>query len=294
MLESELSPDEVAQLWSFVHGAIMDTGIRQRLRSFLGLCPRHTWGYAVVEIELWQSGAGFRGGHQPFDVAILYEGLLDQVADALDKPGRLLHRNPRSALIPQGTCYVCDLLHNPGVPGLNQMATGYAGSRSADLAAEANQLMYTTAWCRETRPRWEAKVCRLCAQDLGGSPADAVEHCTQLCRQHLAADDAVTLEGSQAVASELRDIAVRLRQLAQSMTKDGIPASAQDDSSWIEALGWFAGWNLPLALASPPSGRSTRQPSQPAEAERAAGDPGRCGAGSVLAASTAADRHRNN
>lgn len=153
----------------------------------------------------------------------------------------------------------------PSAP--NQMATGYAGSRSADLAAEANQLMYTTAWCRETRPRWEAKVCRLCAQDLGASPAGAVEHCTQLCRQHLA-DDAVTLEGSQAVASELRDIAVRLRHLAQSMTKDGTPASAKDDSSWIEALGWFAGWNRPLTLASPPI-RSLNPATCPAGRSRA-------------------------
>lgn len=294
LLESELSPDEVAQLWSFVHGDIMDTGIRQRLYSFWGLCSRHTWGYAVVEIELWQSGAGVRGGHQPFDVAILYEGLLDHMANALDKPAGLLHRNPSSALIPHGTCYICDLLHNAGVPGLNQMATGYAGSRSAELAAEANQIAYTTAWCRETRPQWEAKVCSLCAQESGASPAGAVEHCSNLCRQHLTAQDPVTPEGCHLVASELRDTAARVRQLAQSMTKNGAPATISDNFSWIEALGWFARWNLPLALTLQPSDRSPRQPAPPAEAEGAASDPQQRGGRSAPAASSAADRQPNS
>lgn len=246
-LEQELSPDEVAQLWSFVHGDIMDNAIRQRLLAFLGLCPRHTWGYAVVEIELWQSGAGVRGGHQPFDVSILYEALLDHVANALDRPSRLLHRDRRSALQPKGSCYICDLLSVPGAPGLNQMATGYAGSHSADLAAEANQLTYTTAWCRETRPQWRAKMCSQCAQLTDEGTAAG---CSHLCRQHLAAASTVTPEGLQLAAVDLRDIARQLRNLSESMTKDGRRASPQDDCSWIEALGWFAGWRLPLRLTS--------------------------------------------
>jgi hypothetical protein len=254
MTAAALSPDEVAQLWSFVHGDIMDTGIRQRLLSFLGLCPRHTWGYAVVEIELWQSGAGIRGGHQPFDVAVLYEGLLDHVANALDKTGRVLHRDHRSALIGKGTCYICDLLSQEGVPGLNRMPTGYAGSRSADLAAEANQLTYTTAWCRETRPLWHQKVCTACAAGIeDGSLEDAAGSPT-LCRQHLLAADTLTPESKQRIVADLRDTAARLRNLAQSMTKDGRPARPQDDSSWIEALGWFAGWGLPLALTASTDG----------------------------------------
>jgi hypothetical protein len=34
------------------------------------------------------------------------------------------------------------------------------------------------------------------------------------------------------------------------MTKDGPPISEKDDASWVEALGWFAGWHVPLALAA--------------------------------------------
>lgn len=63
--DHELSPDEVAQLWSFAHGDFMGTGIRQRLSSFRGFCSRHTWGYAVVEIELWQSAPGSAAATSP-------------------------------------------------------------------------------------------------------------------------------------------------------------------------------------------------------------------------------------
>jgi hypothetical protein len=77
----ELSVEEVRQLWSFIHGDIMDGSARRLLGVSLGLCPRHAWAYAVVEVELWQAGAGARGGHQPFDVTVLYDDLLDHVAE---------------------------------------------------------------------------------------------------------------------------------------------------------------------------------------------------------------------
>jgi hypothetical protein len=37
-----LTVEEVRQLWSFVHGDIMEPGVRVQLRESLGLCPRHT------------------------------------------------------------------------------------------------------------------------------------------------------------------------------------------------------------------------------------------------------------
>lgn len=133
LVEAQLTPAEVVELWSFLHGDIMDDGIRQQLHRSLGLCPRHTWGYAVVEIELWQTGAGIRGGHQPGP--------------------------PARPTVP-----------HPPAP----------------------------------RPRHRGV--------------------------------------------RLRRRGVRLRRLASSMTKDGLPATPNDDASWVEALGWFAGWQVPLAL----------------------------------------------
>ncbi len=71
LVQVPLTLVEVVELWSFVHGDIMTGGICRLLRAHLGLCPWHTWGYAATEIELWQTGAGPRGGHQPFDVCVL-------------------------------------------------------------------------------------------------------------------------------------------------------------------------------------------------------------------------------
>lgn len=103
LVDAELTPAEVVELWAFVHGDIMEGPIRQLLRAGVGLCPRHTWGYAAAEIELWQTGAGVRGGHQPFDVSVLYEDLLGQVAARLRKPGLFCH-DLRHVLIPQQEC----------------------------------------------------------------------------------------------------------------------------------------------------------------------------------------------
>ena len=37
----DLSPDEVRELWSFLHGDVMEPVIRAQLREALGLCSRH-------------------------------------------------------------------------------------------------------------------------------------------------------------------------------------------------------------------------------------------------------------
>lgn len=63
----ELRSPELKELQSFLDGAIMDVGIRHHLWRSWGLCERHGWCYAVVELEI-------RGG-RPFSTAILYEDL---------------------------------------------------------------------------------------------------------------------------------------------------------------------------------------------------------------------------
>ena len=118
---------------------------------FLGLCPRHSWAYAVVEVELWQAGAGVRGGHQPFDVTVLYEDLLGHVADGLDQRTYLLHRHPDDVLVPVGPCRICEDMASPDLPGLRM---GYGNSNTEALTVEANGLAHTGAWCRETLPLW--------------------------------------------------------------------------------------------------------------------------------------------
>ncbi len=235
----ELSVEEVRQLWSFVHGDIMDGSLRQLLRGSLGLCPRHAWGHAVVEIELWQSGAGKRGGHQPFDVAILYEDLLDFAAKEFLRPASMLRHGLARIPTAHGRCRIC---HEMGGPQPTGIRLGYANSDSAALAAEANALTYTSAWCRETCAVWASQACGVCA---GRPTADG----QLLCRRHLSDAGPVSRETGHAVANRLLGIRTRLLRLIDSMTDTGEPATAADDSSWIEAMGWFAGWGLPLYLA---------------------------------------------
>ncbi|QCO96571.1 hypothetical protein FCN77_01085 [Arthrobacter sp. 24S4-2] len=251
----DLSVEEVRQLWSFIHGDIMDGSMRRLLRASLGLCPRHSWAYAVVEIELWQAGAGVRGGHQPFDVTVLYEDLLDHVADGLDRRSSLLLRRPDDVLLPVGPCRICEDMASPALPGLRM---GYANSNTEALTVEANGLAHTKAWCRETLPLWRSRTCPDCDPGTPEGAGDPV----LLCRFHLAARRPLPERLRHAVASRLRAIRKRVRHLTESMTDYGAPVGAEENASWIEAIGSFAGWGLPLYLAADYTEPGTEEDSQ--------------------------------
>lgn len=235
-----LRPAEVGALWSFVHGDIMVGGIREQLRASLGLCPRHTWGYAAVEIELWQTGAGSRGGHQPFDVGVLYGDLLEDATAAIRHSTGRSDRHFRSVLTPQGECRICLDTR----PGSMKPFTGFAGSNSDELAAEANELRFTREWCTQTRPMWSDRVCPDCAGESGDD--------LHLCRQHLAERGSPGASSTGAIAQRLDTVRGHLRRLVDSMTQNGEPATGDDDASWIETLAWFAGWSVPLRLTQAP------------------------------------------
>ena len=241
----QLSAEEARLLWSFIHGDIMHGSIRRLLRASLGLCPRHTWAYAVVEIELWQAGAGSRGGHQPFDVSILYEDLLAHVAAGLDHNSSLLNRHPDDVLVPVGPCRICLDSSSGDLSGLRM---GYANSNTEDLTAEANALIHTTTWCFETVGIWRDRVCPECDPAVPQDTGDPA----LLCRYHLAHHRPVHRRLRTEVAARLGEVRSRLRHLTMSMTDQGAPAGADENTSWVEALGFFAGWGLPLYLATDP------------------------------------------
>lgn len=235
--EPELGTDgltvaEVGVLWSFLHGDIMIGGIRERIRAHWGLCPRHAWGHAIVEIELWETGAGLRGGHQPFDVVVLHEDLLGLARQAAS--GRL--RRWRG-LRRRGTCYVCDQLKGPAGPGPTPI--GYAGFDSAPLTAEANRMHHIRKWLAETSAMWSARSCPRCS-DITSSPG-------VLCRSHLLEHE-VPSSSRDVTIAHLDRLAPHLRKLLESMSDKGDPSTPDDDASWIEVLGWFHGWSFPLAL----------------------------------------------
>lgn len=238
-LEHELTVPEVRLLWSFVHGDIMSEEVRRALRRSWGPCDRHAWGHAVVEIELWQAGAGRRAGHQPFDVSILYADLCAAMASAL-RSARTAHARVR-VLLGDGTCPICRDLAGPDLPGL---AIGYAGSDSGRLTSEANVMRFTANWLKETAPEWLRRACPDCAVEAGRDPAPG-----QQCRRHLAGAGSRDADEPAEISGRLDGLASLLERLVQSMTDRGEPSTPEADAAWVEALGWFHGWRLPFALA---------------------------------------------
>lgn len=231
---SGLTEQEVGALWAFLHGDIMIGGIRQRIREHWGLCSRHAWGHAVVEIELWEQGAGARGGHQPFDVAVLYADLLEVMSYLLDHSRRSRHH----ALERRGKCYVCQQLDI--AIDKSQPQVGYAGFHSDALRAEANRFAYTSSWLAETADQWRLHLCPQCSP--GGSGL--------LCRQHLL-DSAPDEAAGTTTAEYLAEVRTRLAVLLNSMTENGDPSTPEADASWVEALGWFHMWSFPLEFVAP-------------------------------------------
>lgn len=229
-----LSEQEVGALWAFLHGDIMIGGVRERIREHWGLCPRHAWGHAVVEIELWEQGAGARQGHQPFDVGVLYQDLLDAMIRRLGSSPR----SPRRTLRGRGRCYLCQQLDAP--PEVLARQIGYAGFGSGPLTEETNRLAYTRQWLKETAGQWQPQLCPRC---LPGSTG-------QICRLHLLAGDGPDEATVIAATDHLHDVRARLGVLIDSMTEHGRPSTPAADASWIQALGWFHSWSFPIDLAT--------------------------------------------
>lgn len=230
-----LYAEEVGALWAFLHGDIVIGDIRRRIREHWGLCSRHAWGHAVVEIELWEQGAGARHGHQPFDVGVLYADLLDGVSH---QPGRSGHSH-RRALERRGSCYVCQQLTMSAEQAKHQI--GYAGFDSSRLGEEANRFSYTHGWLDETVELWRRQLCPRCS--VGGTGV--------LCRRHLRDSDP---DGSTALstAEYLDQFRDRLTTLTGSMAEGGEPSTPEADASWIETLGWFHTWSFPIDLTTLP------------------------------------------
>ncbi|MDA8439103.1 MAG: hypothetical protein M0Z51_09625 [Propionibacterium sp.] len=244
-----LTPAEVRELWAFIHGDIMIGGIRQQLRASFGPCPRHTWGYALVEIELWIHGAGSRGGHQPFDVCVLYADLLEHVAGRLQSRGHVFPAPLAKTLARHGPCRVCNSLTTDAHDATAQV--GFAGSNAVTLAAEANELRYTIEWFQQTRDIWTHRVCPTCALRLGrpGSPNHGGPEDGVLCLEHVREPGGEVPTSLPALAEYLTELGARVDALGNSMRQGATAPTREENASWVEALGWFAGWVPPLSLA---------------------------------------------
>ncbi len=224
----DITPAEAKYWWSwFIFGSIMTVETRHHLRRSWGFCARHTWQHAMVEIEAW--------GGRPFGTAILYEDLCGRAARAVGarlKPAPLRLRRLR----PRAVCLACDYL---------QIAQTVAEPSHLERCARVNRRERTTRLLAELQPLWRERTCPQC---LGGKGI--------VCRMHLL-ESAGPL--GRSLLSQLERLRQRLELFVRSMTWRGPVVGADVQVSWLEVLGWFAGWNFPAALASETASTTSRR-----------------------------------
>jgi hypothetical protein len=219
-----LAVAEVKHLWWFLDGAIMTPDVRHHLWRSWGLCPRHAWAYAAVEIEL-------RGG-RPFSVAILYEDLVRRAAKVLDKAWLLPWPYAARRLRSRAICFTCDYL------SLQQTTLRYHEPIFEEYCSRVNRLERIRTTLAESQAIWEGRSCPLC---LGGQGIP--------CRPHLLSG-AGPAKGTASLADSLRSLGNRLGRFIDSMSWNGPVATPEIKVAWVEALGWFAGWDMPARLTT--------------------------------------------
>ncbi len=213
--ELAFTPAEVKQLWWFLDGAMMAPDVRRHLREGWGFCPRHSWGLAVVECQL-------RGG-APFATSILYEDLTRRAERLLKGSMLRLRPGARGALEPKRPCFTCDYVARGGdvEPSFREWQQ------------RVNRLDRVRRRVEEVRAQWERRTCPLC---LGGGGL--------VCRQHILMGADLPAE----LRPELGALADRLKAFVGSQTVRRTPVGPLERAAWIEALGWFCGWDAPRKL----------------------------------------------
>ena len=205
--DPELTIAEVERMWWwFQMGSIMDPYVRRHLWKSWGFCPRHTWIHAVWECEL-------RGGHL-LVTSLLYEDLTRRAARVLRSQVIIQRLQPRDV------CFTCDSITD---------TNNFLGEERWLASVErANRFERFLALLKVTKEQWEERSCPLC---LGGNG--------MVCRKHLL----LGAEPSTDLSQQLVALANRLDGFIKSITWGGKPVGLLEQASWVEALGWFAGWD---------------------------------------------------
>jgi hypothetical protein len=266
------SPTEVRATWALMDGDVMQLAIRRRLRRSLGFCPRHTWLYAMVDVESHRASVNSAVGRQPFDSCILYAELLGEAAVQLRARAALRRYRRwtlRSPLATGGGCLLCESSGpEVRVPSSTGSITRSAAPETAALPVLVNTPLEAARWCRETVDAWESTACPQCLQEIRGAssagppaatiggpssgllPADDAR--ARLCRPHLLAGSPPSPDDLRRQAAHLRTLRRHVFGLLEWMTFGEGTAAPRKRAAWIETLGWFAGWRVPLVLAQWP------------------------------------------
>jgi hypothetical protein len=207
--QEPLNPAEVKQLRWLLDGGIMHASVREELRRSWGLCPRHAWGYALVEIEL-------RGG-LPFSTSILVEDLLVECPRGGRGPWL---GSRRRHLAGSDDCPTCR--YATAEPEVER-----SWSDEAELVSRADRMRMLVASRRSALTHWACPEC------LGGGGLT--------CRPHLVGGAAI----SRRLTDELHELAQRAQAYRRS-TEPGEEHELDERTAiaWAEALGWLAGWGV--------------------------------------------------
>lgn len=206
---------EVKRLWWFHDGSIMNVGVRHHLWASWGSCPRHTWLYAISEVEL-------RGG-----------GLLGTAA-VRGPAWQGCGRGPRPTAAASSPCgrpaVAGQLLHlrlhrAHGGAGTTLRRSHRPGERAVAGAADARPAAGTV---------WRPRACPAC---LGG---DGIP-----CRPHLLAG---AIDPPRDLDRRLGALRVRTAKFLRSQTWRPPSLTPLERIAWLEALGFFAGWAVPDVL----------------------------------------------
>ncbi len=215
----ELSNAEVRQLLAFLDGAIMDSGVRHHLWRSWGLCDRHGWAYALLEIETT--------GGRPFSTTILLADLIRRAARLMRRTRHLPWPVPLHRLRPAASCFTCEFV---------AMSARVNAGRSAHLDSVGTlQSDRFTARMRKSEPIWLPSVCPACGGGQG-----------PVCRPHLVRGQ--NPGSREELEGYLLGLSGRLATYLGSMTWRGPVASELEGVAWIEGLGWLYGWQVPLSF----------------------------------------------
>ncbi len=211
-----LTTEEVKHLWAFQDGSIMNPDVRHHLRNSWGFCSRHAWAAAVTEPALRRDLHG---------TVVLYEDLTGRAVAAVRRPAvrdsTIAHR-----LQARADCFTCDFV---------RLATDRRPEpRLIAARDQVNRRERFTELLMRDESVWSARTCPAC---LGGEGLT--------CRPHIIAG----AKAPKRLAEGLADLQARLEVLSSSMRWRGPTPNAEERSAWVEALGWFAGWHYPAAIA---------------------------------------------
>jgi hypothetical protein len=223
----ELSRGEIAFLWWFIQGGIMEPETRAQMRKAWGLCERHAWGWIAVE-------SAFRPEymHGP---AILYEDLMERVVAFFNVFGPIQTPRVRRRLRERGACLMCE-------SGFGPHSRAFV---SDERVSRGRDLDHLRVFARRTLPYWHNAVCGLCA----GTDS------TIRCRKHFLEEANVTSADYFHFHKEfVIEMSRRLIKYSRSFIWGFHHTRTEDDAAaLIMAVGWCSGWGTLLSIMGGPA-----------------------------------------